>query len=264
MPTFNVYYVVPEDGDTDEAHPNWVEVRGAGQQLKLGELRAAFPLPGTYHFRFKRAFRGSAVWLDVLDDDAPVPVFEGAIIAKVSRLSARSGAVPASAASRGAAAATATATATAAPKPASAAPVHHVSTSRTPPPPQASENALFGWDDEPASAPPVKPASAPVPTTAAAAAATAAPLVDFGSPSPQTGNGGGGDAFFDFLGGQTAAPAASTQQHSIDDLSWGTDPFAAPVQSQTQAQGAGGAPPKRTASGFPTELGPEAAKMFQL
>lgn len=47
-----------------------------------------FPLPGSYHFRFKKQLGESkVVWLDLVDDSAEVPSFDGVILAKVSRIS---------------------------------------------------------------------------------------------------------------------------------------------------------------------------------
>lgn len=47
-----------------------------------------FPLPGSYHFRFKKKLGESkVVWLDMVDDSAEVPAFDGVILAKVTRIS---------------------------------------------------------------------------------------------------------------------------------------------------------------------------------
>lgn len=90
-------YFLPEDGDV-EATPN-VFLGPAparpGYPPLLGQVRGGFPLPGCYHFRFKTALvpgsdhdkNAMAVWMDCVDDQAPVPVWRGAIIAKVNRLS---------------------------------------------------------------------------------------------------------------------------------------------------------------------------------
>ena len=48
-----VQYFVPGDGDSEE-HPNVCLVRRAPGQLRLEDVAAAFPLPGTYFFRAKQ------------------------------------------------------------------------------------------------------------------------------------------------------------------------------------------------------------------
>ena len=83
-----VRYFVPCDGD-ELVSPNEFYVRAgrADGVLRLGELATAFPLPGSYHFRFKALYKKSYVWRDLSGDlDEKVPRFEGAIFAKVSRL----------------------------------------------------------------------------------------------------------------------------------------------------------------------------------
>jgi hypothetical protein len=80
-----VLYVVPEDGD-DEAHPNFFSIMRAASKVRLGDVKKTFPLPGGYQFRFKKQFKNTFVWMDVLDDHDVVPKFEGQIFAKASRL----------------------------------------------------------------------------------------------------------------------------------------------------------------------------------
>lgn len=58
--------------------------RGA---LKLEHIYHYFPLRGTYIFRFKLAFEGAVVWLDLADPAAALPTFKGAIVLKANRLS---------------------------------------------------------------------------------------------------------------------------------------------------------------------------------
>ncbi|GBG28488.1 Hypothetical Protein FCC1311_047112 [Hondaea fermentalgiana] len=91
MSSTSVYYFVPEDGD-DEAHPNFFSLSKPAAKVRAADVRAAFPLPGAYHLRFKKAFKNTYVWLDVVDDGQIVPRFEGQIFAKISRLSAQHGA----------------------------------------------------------------------------------------------------------------------------------------------------------------------------
>lgn len=94
-------YFVPEDGDS-EAHPNvFLAPKAAhpGAPPTLGQIRGAFPLPGSYHFRFKsplvpgadRDKSSMAVWMDCTDDRQPVTTWRGTIIAKVTRISADDG-----------------------------------------------------------------------------------------------------------------------------------------------------------------------------
>jgi hypothetical protein len=65
--------------------PSQVAAKG---DIRFGEVKKHFPLPGQYHFRFRKSFRNGFVWLDLSDDSAIVPVCEGVYMAKVSRLSA--------------------------------------------------------------------------------------------------------------------------------------------------------------------------------
>ena len=47
-----VSYFVVEDED-EEAHPNVFYVQRSVEKMRLGDVRKLFPLPGSYHFRFK-------------------------------------------------------------------------------------------------------------------------------------------------------------------------------------------------------------------
>ena len=94
MQAVNVRYVIPEDGD-DLSHPNVFQVGSTGDVI-LSTVRRAFPVPGTYHFRFLHALAGGEkVWLDVVDDNATVPKAEDGIIAKVSRVGGSASSFPA-------------------------------------------------------------------------------------------------------------------------------------------------------------------------
>ncbi|KAF1780978.1 Ubiquitin-related domain [Phytophthora cactorum] len=68
-------YFVPEDGDSSD-HLNVVPLPRV-DQLRLQHVKKSFPLPGDFHFRFKTAFEGTYVWLDVVNDADPVPDFNG-------------------------------------------------------------------------------------------------------------------------------------------------------------------------------------------
>eukprot|EP01066_Platyproteum_vivax_P006930 Platyproteum_vivax@DN2580_c0_g1_i1.p1 len=81
-----VYYIVPSDYD-DMEHPNAFPIQKPQEEIKLKDIRAKFPLPGKYHFRFKLRYDNSFVWIDVTNDDSSVPIFQQRIVAKVLRLS---------------------------------------------------------------------------------------------------------------------------------------------------------------------------------
>eukprot|EP00439_Symbiodinium_sp_Y106_P074642 s2442_g14.t1 len=76
-----VYYWIPGDNDKLE-HPNTFEVRHEGPGAKLKEIRACFPLPGEYHFRFKMKWESGAIWMDVTNEESMVPMFEDKVFAK--------------------------------------------------------------------------------------------------------------------------------------------------------------------------------------
>lgn len=80
-----VYYVIPEDDD-DFEHPNVFAVHKGVKQLTIRDVVDAFPLPGTYHFRFKTNFMKTFVWEDGVDLDSVVPTYKGGVSLKVSRL----------------------------------------------------------------------------------------------------------------------------------------------------------------------------------
>ncbi|ETW10357.1 hypothetical protein, variant [Aphanomyces invadans] len=81
-----INYFIPDDGDTPD-HLNVFPIPSQHKSnLKLAHIKKEFPIPGKFHFRFKQAFEGTYVWLDVNDDD-PVPDFNGLIISKISRIS---------------------------------------------------------------------------------------------------------------------------------------------------------------------------------
>ncbi|KAG7390153.1 hypothetical protein PHYPSEUDO_008607 [Phytophthora pseudosyringae] len=77
-------YFVPEDGDSSD-HLNVVPLPRV-DQLRLQHVKKSFPLPGDFHFRFKTAFEGTYVWLDVVGDADPVPDFNGLVVCKISRV----------------------------------------------------------------------------------------------------------------------------------------------------------------------------------
>eukprot|EP00929_Paragymnodinium_shiwhaense_P096923 TRINITY_DN5866_c0_g1_i1.p1 TRINITY_DN5866_c0_g1~~TRINITY_DN5866_c0_g1_i1.p1 ORF type:complete len:174 (+),score=43.26 TRINITY_DN5866_c0_g1_i1:177-698(+) len=124
-----VYYWLPGDNDESE-HPNVFHMQSVDKAVKLRDIRSKFPLPGSYHFRFKMKWEQNAVWMDVTNEDSSVPLFDDKIFAKVLRVTwdgqanGKASGAPAPAAQPAPAAAAAppapqpTATAAAAPAPA--------------------------------------------------------------------------------------------------------------------------------------------------
>ena len=87
---------MPEDGDTED-HPNiflMPKSQNSGFSPRLREIKDNFPMPGTYHFRFKtplipgsdREKNAVSVWMDCVDDDQHVGVWRNTIVAKVTRI----------------------------------------------------------------------------------------------------------------------------------------------------------------------------------
>jgi len=85
-----IYYHVPSDHD-DMIIPNAfaMALPEGSRELKLKQLRKSFPLPGTYHFRFKMKWEGDGkcVWMDITNGESVIPKYEDNIVAKVLRLS---------------------------------------------------------------------------------------------------------------------------------------------------------------------------------
>lgn len=91
-----IRYFIPEDGD-DESRPNVFlapKSRHAGSPPTLLQIKDSLPLPGRYHFRFKSPLFPGAdrekgampVWMDCVQDTAPVPTWRGSIVAKLTRI----------------------------------------------------------------------------------------------------------------------------------------------------------------------------------
>eukprot|EP00440_Ansanella_granifera_P046856 gb/GFBE01050737.1/.p1 GENE.gb/GFBE01050737.1/~~gb/GFBE01050737.1/.p1 ORF type:complete len:165 (+),score=26.31 gb/GFBE01050737.1/:1-495(+) len=95
-----VFYHIPGDGDEAET-PNAFPVLKPDGRVFLQDVRSKFPLPGSYHFRFKMRWGGEAsqvAWMDVTNEASQVPLFDGKVVAKVTRVSweaSGSGRVPA-------------------------------------------------------------------------------------------------------------------------------------------------------------------------
>ena len=95
FPSYHRYFL-PEDGDNEDTPNVFLAPKPSRQGYPplLGQIKDTFPLPGTYHFRFKTALvpgtdrdkNAVAVWMDCVDDSKPVPVWQNAIVAKVTRL----------------------------------------------------------------------------------------------------------------------------------------------------------------------------------
>lgn len=142
-----VYYWVPGDND-DPDHPNAFPIPGKGPRgaLTLRDVRARFPLPGTYHFRFKMKWDGGGVWMDVTNEDSAVPMFDEKIYMKVLRITwgdvvlGKAGVNKPVAASPAPAAPNPTA---AGPPQARAAPASQAAPARPPPPPAPQEDMLM-------------------------------------------------------------------------------------------------------------------------
>lgn len=66
---------------------NGFKVIASNQELTVGDIKQQFPVKGTYYMRFKTILQDEnppiAVWLDGLDDQAPVPTFKDQILIKV-------------------------------------------------------------------------------------------------------------------------------------------------------------------------------------
>ena len=98
---YSFRYFIPEDGD-NEFQPNIFlapKSRQQGYPPTLGQIKQSFPLLGRYHFRFKTSLvpggnsgtdssskNHLAVWMDCIDDNIPVPVWQSQIVAKITRI----------------------------------------------------------------------------------------------------------------------------------------------------------------------------------
>ena len=90
-------YFLPEDGDVEDTPNVFLAPKSnrPGYPPQLGQIKKSFPLPGTYHFRFKTALvpgtdrdkNAVPVWMDCVGDSECVPVWQSSIIAKVTRIS---------------------------------------------------------------------------------------------------------------------------------------------------------------------------------
>jgi hypothetical protein len=155
-----IFYHIPGDGDDAES-PNAYPVLKPNGIPTVREVRSKFPLPGKYHFRFKMKWgegSSSIVWMDVPNEDAAVPMFDGKIIAKVIRISWDGGAATSSSAPR---AAPAGVPAAAPAAPVQAQPPAPAPAATRPPAPQP-QNMLSFDDDFGSASAPARPAAPPV------------------------------------------------------------------------------------------------------
>ena len=58
MSTF-VHYWVPADDQDCQEHYNMFRLRKAIEDITLRDIQRTFPLPGSYHFRFKDRYEGT-------------------------------------------------------------------------------------------------------------------------------------------------------------------------------------------------------------
>ena len=94
---YHIRYFLPEDGDHEDAPNVFMAPKPSrpGYPPLLGQIKDSFPLQGSYHFRFKTALvpgtdrdkNAVPVWMDCVGDSQCVPVWQGSIIAKVTRIS---------------------------------------------------------------------------------------------------------------------------------------------------------------------------------
>ena len=78
-----VQYFIQSEGNKE---PYAFRVSPSEQELTVGDIKSSFPCPGNYYLRFKTILQDQVpamcVWLDGLDDFAPVPTFKDQIIVK--------------------------------------------------------------------------------------------------------------------------------------------------------------------------------------
>jgi DIX domain len=74
----------------DSREPFAFTVKPQAQELTIGDIKKSFPVPGSYYFRFKTVLQdevpAATVWLDDLDDQAPVPTYKDQVIFKALQI----------------------------------------------------------------------------------------------------------------------------------------------------------------------------------
>ena len=88
MSITQVYYFVPEDAESGKQLNCFIVARPI-ESITLAHIRKDFPLPGDYHFRFQYTYQSSSckVWLDLPCETCTVPLCEGEVRVKATRLS---------------------------------------------------------------------------------------------------------------------------------------------------------------------------------
>ena len=81
-----INYHVPEDRDRQE-EPNVFSIPLHQSKLTLAHIQQYFPLKGTYTFRLKFPHDDLIVWLDLAGPKSSLPLFNGQVHVKASRLS---------------------------------------------------------------------------------------------------------------------------------------------------------------------------------
>lgn len=243
-----IYYIIPEDGD-DEAHPNVFIVPLPQNQVKVKDVKKSFPLKQHhYHFRFKRQLQNKFIWLDVVDDFATPPNYEGLFFCKVVRVEQALG----------------NESFKPSVQPTTQTNESNSSKKKSTEKPLVSNNdkndSLFEWTDMD-DAQPQMPSSMPT------------------SAKSSTNNNNAND-LLDFLG---SMPVNNQTPTSNMDFNWDSDPFQSAAPMFTAAPSANVPIPPRSVSpplphqpsnstvakktsqsSLPTELGVEAAKQFKL
>ena len=59
----------------------------AQEDIKLKDIRTAFPLEGEYHFRFKFKVNSQVVWMDLPSENSGLPLFNSKIFLKATCIS---------------------------------------------------------------------------------------------------------------------------------------------------------------------------------
>ena len=57
------------------------------EEVQISDIRAMFPLEGEYIFRFKYKYNNTILWMDLPNDSAKIPIFNGKIFVKATRIS---------------------------------------------------------------------------------------------------------------------------------------------------------------------------------
>ncbi|KAL4471725.1 hypothetical protein ABPG74_008618 [Tetrahymena malaccensis] len=81
----NVFYHIPQDKD-DPDIPNVFCVPKAQEEIRLADIKNYFPLNGQYIFRFKYKYNNQVVWMDIPENSKKLPIYEGRIFLKATRV----------------------------------------------------------------------------------------------------------------------------------------------------------------------------------